>query len=175
MNEKSPQTDYYRRQPRQVYEQYYQDTATVLLYNSLVMANPGNSLRQPTRKEGRQTVELIPRDPNWSNLCIVVYHEGEWEKLPHAGELQTSISLGQTMVDRFGALSPTGLEFIERYDIYFHDGRYGIYRYNMLQDYANPNMNEAVYIYDNERLATDQEITRLNDMINSARTRPADF
>jgi hypothetical protein len=45
----------------------------------------------------------------------------------------------------------------------------------MLQDYANPNMNEAVYIYDNERLATDQEITRLNDMINSARTRPADF
>jgi hypothetical protein len=175
MNEKTPQADYYGYTPRKTFEQYYQDAVTVLLYNSLALANPNNSILQPTVKEGRQTIELIPRDTCWDNLCIVIHHEGESIEMSNRGELQASISLGQIMNDRSGQLEPTGLEFIEEYEIYFHNGEYKTYRYNKLNDYGNPDPKEATFVYDNERLATDWEVAGLNKIINSARIRPLDF
>ena len=173
MNEKSPQIDYYRRKPEQVYKRFYQAAARELTYNALVKANPDQSIRQPTQAEGRQTVELIPINKSWDNLCIIVHPEAEW--VPVSGELQVSIQLGQGFIDRTDELVPTALEFVKEFNIFLSNGEYTVTMRNILFDYANPKPDQMAVIFDNETLATKQDIDDLNKTINRSNTRPLDY
>jgi hypothetical protein len=173
MNEKSPQVDYYRRKPEQVYKRFYQSAARELTYNALVKANPDQSIHQPTEDEGRQTIELVPINKSWDNLCIIVHPEAEW--VPVSGELQVSIQLGQGFIDRSSELEATALEFVKEFNVFLSNGEYTVTKRNILFDYANPRADEMAMIFDNETLASQQEIYELNKIINRSSVRPPDF
>lgn len=167
--DESPETDL-------IHSRDYQSAAIGLLCSSLYLAMPVGTLRQPSFKEGKATVELLPPEEDefitpFYSVGIIV-HPGDDRVVE--GEIMTTIQICQEMFppeELLTDMEPARVDIIQEFRILWSKNKYLVQKERMLFDYDR-GLSASL---GDKSIADANEITALNELMDSWPIRAAEY
>ena len=157
-----------------IHNRDYQAAAIGLLYSSLHLAMPSDTMRQPSFSEGQATAELVPPIDDEAEYPFysvgIIVHPGD-DKVVE-GELLATVQICQEMKpqqDINGNYST--IDVIQEFRVFCTGGKYLVQKERILFDYdrgLSASLNDRA-------IADTQEITALNEIMDSWPVRSVEY